>query len=140
LLLSYDKIKHLVEVDENILAVFTLKVDGKISDMFIAEDAKIDRSFIENIGSKLDSKFEAINEVATTKDKKEQMIGKHLWDISEYDNIRAIKIYEDDLLIVVLARSHTPLGTTADSVLGYVYECNEDKEQEQQEECPPCLF
>jgi hypothetical protein len=42
-------------------------------------------------------------------------------------------------LIVVLAKSHTPPGDTADSVLGYLYESNED-EQEQLEECPPCLF
>lgn len=147
MLLSYEKVKHIVEVDENILAVFTMNSDRKISDMFIAADAKIDMSFIEKMRSKLDFKFEAIDEATTTtteEDTKEksrtQIIGKHLWDISEYDNIRVIKIYENNLLIVVLTKSHTPLGTTADSVLGYVYECNEDEEQERQEECPPCLF
>ena len=156
LLLSYEKIKHIVEVDENILAVFTINLEAKISDVFIAPDANIDRSFIEIIRSELDLKFEVIDKAATTattmeegqkekekekeKEKlKPQTIGKHLWDISEYDNIRIIKIYEANRLIVVLAKSHTSLGTTADNVLGYVYECNED-EQEQQEESPPCLF
>jgi hypothetical protein len=145
LLLSYEKVKHIVEVDENILAVFTINSDREILDMFIAADAKIDKSFIEKMRSKLDFKFEAIDEATTniedTKEKsRTQIIGKHLWDISEYDNIRVIKIYENNLLIVVLTKSHTSLGTTADSVLGYVYECNEDEEQQQQEECPPCLF
>ena len=145
LLLSYEKIRHIVEVDEKILAVFTINSDGRISDMFIATDANIDKSFIENVRLKLDFKFEAIDKATTTtkegaKEKsRTQMIGKHLWDISEYDNIRVIKIYEANRLIVVLAKPHTSLGTIADNVLGYLYECNED-EQEQQEESPPCLF
>ena len=148
LLLSYEKIKHIVEVDEKILAVFTINSEGKTSDVFIAPDANIERSFIETIRSELDFKFEVIDKATTTttatkEDAKEksrtQMIGKHLWDISEYDNIRVIKIYEANRLIVVLAKPHTSLGTIADNVLGYLYECNED-EQEQQEESPPCLF
>ena len=151
MLLSYEKIKHIVEVDEKILAVFTINSEGKTSDVFIAPDANIERSFIETIRSELDFKFEVIDKATTTtttavtmeegaKDKlKTQTIGKHLWDISEYDNIRVIKIYEANRLIVVLAKSHTPPGDTADAVLGYLYECNED-EQDQQEESPPCLF
>ena len=145
LLLSYEKIRHIVEVDEKILAVFTINSEGKTSDMFIAPDAKIDKSFIETIRSKLEFKFEAINKASTAIDEgakeksRTEMIGKHLWDISEYDNTRVIKIYEASRLIVVLTKAHTSLGTTADTVLGYVYECNED-EQEKQEESPPCLF
>ena len=145
LLLSYEKIRHIVEVDEKILAVFTINSDGKTSDMFIAPDAKIDKSFIEIIRSKLEFKFEAINKATTTieegaKEKsRREIIGKHLWDISEYDNIRVIRIYEANRLIVVLAKPRIPLGDTADNVLGYLYECNED-EQEKQEESPPCLF
>jgi hypothetical protein len=150
-LLSYEKIKHIVEVDEKILAVFTINSEGKTSDVFIAPDANIERSFIETIRSELDFKFEVIDKATTTtttavtmeegaKDKlKTQTIGKHLWDISEYYHIRIIKIYEANRLIVVLAKSHTPPGDTADAVLGYLYECNED-EQDQQEESPPCLF
>ena len=145
MLLSYEKIRHIVEVDEKILAVFTINSEGKTSDMFIAPDAKIDRYFIEIIRSKLEFKFEAINKAFTAIDEgakeksRTEMIGKHLWDISEYDNTRVIKIYEANRLIVVLTKSHTSLGATVDTVLGYVYECNED-EQEKQEESPPCLF
>ncbi len=149
MLLSYEKIKHIVEVDEKILAVFTINSEGKISDIFIAPDAQIDKPFIEIVRSKLALKFEAIDKdtaaaagaIEEQEEKKSsiQVIGKHLWDISEYDNIRVIRIYETNRLIVVLAKSHTPPGDTADSVLGYLYESNED-EQEQLEECPPCLF
>jgi hypothetical protein len=147
LLLSYEKIKHIVEVDENILAVFTINSEGKTSDVFIAPDANIDRSFIEIIRSELDFKFEVIDKATTAVTMEEgakgksktRMIGKHLWDISEYDNIRIIRIYEANRLIIVLAKSHMPPGDTADAVLGYLYECNED-EQIQQEGSPPCLF
>ena len=125
LLLSYEKIKHIVEVDEKILAVFTINPEGKTSDIFIAPDAKLDKSFIEILRSKLDFKFEAIDKTTTAaaiEEKQEgkeeksrnQVIGKHLWDISEYDNIRVIRIYEANRLIVVLAKSHTPPGDTAD--------------------------
>ena len=55
---SYDKAKHIVEVDERILAVFIVDSAGKISDLFIAEDANIDHSFIETVQSSLNVRFE----------------------------------------------------------------------------------
>jgi hypothetical protein len=145
-LLSYEKIKHIVEVDKRILAVFTINSEGKTSDIFIDPDAKmIDKSFIEIVRSKLDLKFETAGKAtfAIEEDKSgAKVIGKHLWDISEYDKIRVIRIYEANCLIVVLAKSHTRPGDTADAVLGYLYECNEDKQEQQEEEesPPPCLF
>jgi hypothetical protein len=48
------------------------------------------------------------------------LLGKHIWDISEYDKIRIIKIYESNRLIVVLARSHIDPGDVSESVLGYL--------------------
>jgi hypothetical protein len=141
LLLTYEKIKHIVEVDEKILAVFIIDPNGKISDLFIAPDARIDRSFIENIKSKLNLKFETVEK--TTEEEKEEkiqpstnLLGRHLWDISEYDKMRVIRIYELNRMIVVLAKSHTSPGDVAETVLGYLYES--DEEQQQQE--PPCLF
>ena len=143
LLLSYERIKRIVEVDKKILAVFTMTSDGKTSDIFIDPDAKIDKSFIEIVSSNVDFKFEAIGENASAAEEEEKstrrMIGKHLWDISEYDNIRVITIYEANRLIVVLAKSHARPGDTTDTVLGYFYESNED-EQDHEEESPPCLF
>lgn len=118
---SYDKAKHIVEVDEKILAVFIVDSAGKISDLFIAEDANIERSFIETVRSTLNIRFEDGEERT-----KEQPLGKHLWDILEYDKMRIIKIFEPDRLIVVLAKSHSSPGDIAETVLGYLYESEED--------------
>jgi hypothetical protein len=54
---SYDKVKHIVEVDENILAVFIVDSVGKISDLFIAGDAEIDNLYVQAIQSNLKLRF-----------------------------------------------------------------------------------
>jgi hypothetical protein len=119
---SYDRAKHVVEVDERILAVFIVDSTGKISDIFIAENANISHSFIETIRTTLNIRFEGRNE--STKD---QTLGQHLWDILEYDKVRIIKIYELDRLIVVLAKSHSSPGDIAGTVLGYLYESEDEQ-------------
>jgi hypothetical protein len=119
---TYDKAKRIVEVDERILAVFIVDSAGKISDLYIAEDANIDHSYIETVRSTLNIRFEGEQERTN-----EQPLGKHLWDISEYDKVRIIKIYESDRLIVVLAKSHSSPGDIAETVLGYLYESEEDQ-------------
>jgi hypothetical protein len=139
LLLTYEKIKHIVEVDEKILAVFIIDSNGKMSDLFIAPDARIDRSFIETVKSKLNLKMEIVEETAEDELQPSiNLLGRHLWDISEYDNLRVIRIYESNRFIVVLAKSHTSPGDVAETVLGYLYES--DEEEEKQEPPPPCLF
>jgi hypothetical protein len=120
---SYDKAKHIVEVDEKIMAVFVMTPDGNISDLFIAEDAKIDSSMIESVRSDLNIKFEKHKE----DQRANPSLGEHLWDISEYDKIRVIKIYESNRLIVVLAQSHTSPGEVAETVLGYLFESDEEQ-------------
>ena len=122
---SYDKAKHIVEVDEKIMAVFIMNPDGNISDLFIAEDAKIDSSMIESVRSDLNIKFEKNKEEQTTNP---SSLGEHLWDISEYDKIRVIKIYELNRLLVVLAQSHTSPGEVAETVLGYLHESDEEEQ------------
>jgi hypothetical protein len=118
---SYDRAKHVVEVDERILAVFIVDSTGKISDLFVAEDANINHSFIETIRTVLNIRFEGKNEGT-----KDQPLGQHLWDILEYDKVRVIKIYELERLIVVLAKSHSSPGDIAETVLGYLYESEDD--------------
>ena len=118
---SYDKAKHIVEVDEKILAVFVVNQDGNISDLFIAEDAKIDRSMVESVRSALNLKVENNQEQRTSP----PLLVEHLWDISEDDKIRVIKIYELNRLLVVLAQSHTSPGEVAETVLGYLHESDE---------------
>ena len=49
--ISYDKIKHLVEVDDDILAAFTV-LSGKedyIDNLSIAENTNITKEFIDNV-------------------------------------------------------------------------------------------
>jgi hypothetical protein len=126
---SYDKVKHIVEVDENILAVFIVDPVGKISDLFIAGDAIIDNSYVQAIQSNLKLRFMKEEEGQTN------LLGKHIWDISEYDKMRVIKIYESNRLIVVLAKSHIDPGDVSESVLGYLHESDDDDASQ-----PPSLF
>ncbi|MDQ4056103.1 MAG: hypothetical protein M3156_01650 [Thermoproteota archaeon] len=50
------------------------------------------------------------------------LLGNHIWDISEYDNIKIIRIYEAKQIIVMLAKIHTAVGDIVETVLGYFYE------------------
>jgi hypothetical protein len=118
----YDRAKHVVEVDERILAVFIVDSTGNISDLFVAADANINHSFIETIRTILNIRFEGKNESI-----KDQPLGQHLWDILEYDKVRIIKIYESERLIVVLAKSHSSPGDIAETVLGYLYESEDEQ-------------
>ena len=119
---SYDRAKHVVEVDERILAVFIVDSTGNISDLFVAADANINHSFIETIRNTLNIRFEGKNESI-----KDQPLGQHLWDILEYDKVRIIKIYESERLVVVIAKSHSSPGDIAETVLGYLYESEDEQ-------------
>jgi hypothetical protein len=130
---SYDKVKHIVEVDENILAVFIVDSAGNISDLFIAADADIDSSYVQSIQSNLKLRF--IEEEEKVEVEKIRLLGKHIWDISEYDKIRIIKIYESNRLVVVLSNSHIEPGDVSESVLGYLHESEDDDASQ-----PPSLF
>jgi hypothetical protein len=116
---SYDKAKHIVEVDDRILSVFIVDPTDSVSDLFIAHNANIDESFVEKVRDCLKIKFE--------EQSPNHPLGAHLWDILEYDMIRVIRIYEPHRLIVVLAKSHTSPGDIAETVLGYLYESEEEQ-------------
>jgi hypothetical protein len=55
---SYDKAKHIVEVDDRILAVFIVDPARSVSDLFIAHNANIEKSFVEKVRDSLGIKFE----------------------------------------------------------------------------------
>ena len=116
---SYDKAKHIVEVDDWILSVFIVDPNDRMSDLFIAQNADIDKSFVKKVRDSLSIKFE--------EQQPNHPLGTHLWDILEYDMIRVIKIYEAHRLIIILAKSHTSPGDIADKVLGYLYESKEEQ-------------
>ena len=115
---TYERVKHLVEVHENILAVFILDSNGKIPELFIAKNVKnMNYTAVEAIRDSLNLRFE---------NDKPGTFGKHLWDISQYDKIRIFRIYESDHLIVVVAKSDAKLGQMAETILGYLYDTEED--------------
>jgi hypothetical protein len=50
---SYDKIKHLVEIEDDIFAVFTIDSRGNANGLTIAKNVNIENSLIENIVTNL---------------------------------------------------------------------------------------
>ena len=122
---NYDKIKHLVEVDDDILAVFIV-VSSQIRDLYIAKNANIDRTYItsifESIGFGENDKI-IREEKGTLYDNK--LLGKIKWVVSEYENVRVLKIVEKDKIVVVLVNSNTQLQHTIDNILGYYYDMDE---------------
>lgn len=126
--LSYNRVRHLVDIDENIFAVFVIDPAGNISELFIAPNSELDRSKIEKIRSLLDIKSATISE----KEDAESLIGRHKWDVLEYDKFKFIKLYPggniDHKMIVIIAACAKDPGKVADSVIGYM---NESEEEEQ---------
>ena len=49
---NYDKIKHLVEVDDDILAVFIM-MSSELKEFYIANNSNIDRGHIDSIVNEL---------------------------------------------------------------------------------------
>jgi hypothetical protein len=125
---SYDRVQHLVDVDANIFAAFLIDSTGRISDLFIASDSDLDKSKIEKITSVLDIK----STTASSRAAAEILIGRHKWDVLEYEKFKFIKLYPSGILdhkmIVVIAASTKDPGDVVDSVIGYM---NESIEGEQ---------
>jgi hypothetical protein len=132
--MSFERVQHLVDIDENIFAAFVIDSTGAISELFIAPDSDLDKTKIERIRSVLDIKS------ATTSEKvaAERLIGHHKWDVLEYDRFKFIKLYPsgnlDHKMIVVIAACTKDPGDVVDSVIGYM------NESEDEEQAPPNLF
>ena len=122
---GYDKVKHLVEVDDDILAVLIVE-SGQIRDLYIAKYANIEKSFVETVFEKLriNSKVE-IEKIDAYVNNIDTLLGNLKWEVLEYDKIRILKIYEKSKIIGVLVKSHTQLEHTVDNILGYYYESDE---------------
>ena len=125
---TYDKIRHLVEVDDDILAVFTL-ISTKINELYIAENANIEKNYIDSIVSTLGltqtSYNEKLQEYTKNVEIEYEILGKLKWIVVEYENIRVLKIYESNKTIFVLIKSNTSLQHTVDNILGYYYDLDE---------------
>ncbi|HXV88274.1 MAG TPA: hypothetical protein VD710_04170 [Nitrososphaeraceae archaeon] len=117
---KYHKIKHLVEVEDDILAVFTFTPDkeNQMENLSIAKNANITRNFVDSIFYKLQDKLENKGKTDMS-----TITGPLKWTIYETDRIRILIIYETDCAVIVLIKSNTSLSETVDIILGYYYEC-----------------
>src|SRR5574339_289238 len=129
---SYDKIKHLVDVEDDIFAVFTVTSSGQTNDFAVAKNIDFENSLIENI-------FTNFNKILTHDDKIDiitssisDLLGKPKWKVTEYEKIRILQILDKNKIVVVLIKNNTSLHETIDNLLGYYYE--------EEDEIPKSLF
>jgi hypothetical protein len=121
---SYDKIKHLVEIEDDIFAVFTINSKGEANDLNIAKNIDIEKTLIENISTNFKDILNEENEKSITNSN--NLVGKLKWKILEYEKIRLLCIFEINKTVVVLIQSNTTLDETVDNILGYYYEEDDD--------------
>ena len=131
---SYDKIKHLVEIEDDIFAVFTIDSRGDANGLTVAKNIVSEKSLIENI-------FNNFNKILKQDDKiidnltnsSSDIVGKLKWKVTEYEKIRILQIVDKNKIVVVLIKSNTTLDETVDNILGYYYE-------DEEEDIPKSLF
>ena len=128
---KYDKIKHLVEVDDDILAVFSIE-SSVLEELYIAKNANIDKNYIESLihilelNSIRDSEKPHPHGIKQEADAKyNNILSKIKWVVLEYDKVRILKIFEENKTIFVLINSNTQLEHTVDNILGYYYDLDE---------------
>jgi hypothetical protein len=120
--ITYDKIKHLVEVEDDIFAVFTINSKKEVNDLSVDKDIGMERKLVEDITTNFKDIIKEDNEKSIAND----TLGKLKWKIYEYEKIRLLYISEVDKTIVILIKSNTTLDETVDNILGYYYEEEED--------------
>ena len=122
---SYDKIKHLVEVEDDIFAVFTINLKAEVIDLNIAKNIDNEkRRFIENITTNFKDILKEEKEKIIINNS--EILGKLKWKVFEYEKIRLLYISEINKTVVVLIKSNTSLDETVDNILGYYYEEDDD--------------
>ena len=130
---NYDKIRHLVEVDDDILAVFIL-VSSQMKELYVAKNSNIDKNYVDSIivpalGLNMnhirnDKKYQTDKVMHTTM-VNNSTLGRLKWVVLEYENLRILKIYEFEKTIFVLINSNTQLEHTVDNILGYYYDLDD---------------
>ena len=115
---KYNKIKHLVEVDDDILAVFTVNLGGQhlIENLAIANNANITNEFVNHVFTKYQGNLRS------NKEEIDNIMGRLKWSVNETDRIRILIIYEKDRSVIVLIKSNISLSESVDNILGYYYE------------------
>ncbi len=86
---KYDKIKHLVEVDDDILAVFTM-TSSDMEELYIAENANINKTYIDSIvhilgiNQVISVERPQISDTRQEEEKANNILGKIKWGVTEY--------------------------------------------------------
>ena len=132
---KYDKIRHLVEVDDDILAVFSINSTNspEMKELYIAKNANIDKTYIDSLvrtlglSQVIDVEKPQVSGIKQEEEiqKDDNLLGKIKWIVMEYEKIRILKIYEYDKTVFVLINSNTQLEHTVDNILGYYYDLDE---------------
>ena len=124
---SYDKIKHLVEIEDDIFAVFTINPTGESYGLTVAKNIDFEKSLVEKIYTNFNTilkQDDKITEILTTSSS--DILGRLKWKVIEYEKIRILQIVDKNKIVVVLIKSNTTLDETVDNILGYYYEDEED--------------
>lgn len=130
---NYDKIRHLVEVDDDILAVFIV-VSSQMKELYVAKNSNIDKNYVDsiivpalglNMNHISDDKKYQTEKVLHTAIVNNSTLGRLKWVVLEYENLRILKIYEFEKTVFVLINSNTQLEHTVDNILGYYYELDD---------------
>jgi hypothetical protein len=130
---NYDKIRHLVEVDDDILAVFII-VSSQMKELYIAENSGIDKNYIDsiivpalglNLNHVIDDKKPQTEKILHTAVINNSALGRLKWVVLEYENLRILKIHEFEKTVFVMINSNTQLEHTVDNILGYYYDLDD---------------
>jgi hypothetical protein len=124
---SYDKIKHLVEIEDDIFAVFTINSTGESYGLTVAKNIDFEKSLVERIYTNFNTVLkqdDKITEILTNSSS--DILGRLKWKVIEYEKIRILQIADKNKIVVVLIKSSTTLDETVDNILGYYYEEEED--------------
>lgn len=133
---SYDKIKHLVEIEDDIFAVFTINSTGESYGLTVAKNIDFEKSLVEKIYTNFNTilkQDDKITEILTTSSS--DILGRLKWKVIEYEKIRILQIVDKNKIVVVLIKSNTTLDETVDNILGYYYE-----DEEEEDNIPKSLF
>jgi hypothetical protein len=133
---SYDKIKHLVEIEDDIFAVFTINSTGESYGLTVAKNIDFEKSLVEKIYTNFNTILkpdDKITEILTTSSS--DILGRLKWKVIEYEKIRILQIADKNKIVVVLIKSNTTLDETVDNILGYYYE-----DEEEEDNIPKSLF
>ena len=125
---SYDKIKHLVEIEDDIFAVFTIDSTGETYDLTVAKNINYENSLVENIYNNFKNIIKQDDKITDilTNSSSSDILGRLKWKVTEYEKIRILQIADKNKIVVVLIKSSTTLDETVDNILGYYYEEDED--------------